>query len=95
MGLGCLVEAGLFGDRILHRRSPDLLTFSPLFVLYRNHLHPCSSVLQEALVTGFRASQQAAVWRVGRPVRISGGRLGSLSAEIARLSAREGNSGNS
>ena len=37
MGLGCLVEAGLFGDNILHRRSPDLQTFSPLFVLSRNH----------------------------------------------------------
>ena len=39
MGLGCLVEAGLFGDNILHRRSPDLQTFSPLFVVYRNPLH--------------------------------------------------------
>jgi hypothetical protein len=38
MGLGCLVEAGLFGDNILHRRSPDLQTFSPLFVVYRNPL---------------------------------------------------------
>ena len=39
MGLGCLVEAGLFGDNILHRRSPDLQTFSSLFVVYRNPLH--------------------------------------------------------
>ena len=38
MGLGCLVEAGLFGDNILYRRSPDLQTFSLFFVVYRNHL---------------------------------------------------------
>ena len=52
MGLGCLVEAGLFGDNILHRRSPDLQTFSPLFVVYRNPLH--SGLFRFARGSGYR-----------------------------------------
>jgi hypothetical protein len=57
MGRGCLLEAGLFGDNILHQSSPVPQTFSPFLFYIAVICTSASSVLQEALVTGFRENE--------------------------------------
>ena len=86
MGPGCLVEAGLFGDNILHRSSLGLQTFSSFLVLYRHHPH--SDLLRFARGSGdWRFRRYAAGGWGDENGRIEGAFVRSQNAKWVRARA--------